>query len=452
MLEGKFNAEYQKKLVTADQAAALVKSGDVMIWGEFAMQPAEFDAALAKRKSELKGVRIDTDCLTFIPETAKADPTGESFILNDFYFSGISRMLGDRGLVYHIPPMYHQVPEIFRKGLRPKLDHSVIKVAPMDERGFFNFGPVSSLHANLREFSKNIIVEVNSSVPTCLGGPIPGIHISDVDYIIESVNNLPLAEIPELVATEADRKIAELLMEQMVDGACLQFGIGGLPNYIAKEIARSDLRDLGMHSEMLVDACVDMYEAGVLTGKRKQIDKNQMVYTFGLGSSKLYNFLDNNPACAMYPCEYTNDPFIIAQNDNVFAVCNCLEVDLYGQVSSESYGPRQISGTGGSLDFMLGAFRSKGGKGFMCLNSTVTQKDGTLTSRIVPGFDQFTVVTCPRTITFYVATEYGITSMKGKPTWQRAEDLINIAHPDFRDGLIKAAEQNKIWLHHNKRC
>lgn len=447
-----YRTEYQAKLITSDQAAQQVKSGDRVLIGEFALQARQFEAALARRKDELKGVLLHLDCLTFIPECVKIDPKGESFTFIDFYYSAISRALGEHSLCFHIPPMYHQMPAIWRKGLQPNLQIGICKVAPMDERGFFNFGPVSSLTAYMKDFCDIIMVEVDPAVPKCLGGTLPGIHISEVDYITECTGNEPMFEIPAVEASETDKIIANLLLQEIGDGACLQFGIGGLPNYVASELAKSDLKDLGMHSEMLVDACVDLVEAGVLTGKRKQIDKEQMVYTFAMGTKKLYDFLDDNPECAIQSCEYTNDPFIIAQNDNVFSVCNCLQVDLYGQVSSESMGIRQISGTGGALDFMLGAFRSNGGKGFMCLNSTKTKKDGTVESRIVPTFDPCTVVTCPRSITFYVATEWGITSMKGKSTWQRAEDLINIAHPDFRDELIKEAEENKIWLNHNRRA
>jgi acyl-CoA hydrolase len=272
-----------------------------------------------------------------------------------------------------------------------------------------------------------------------------------VDFIVESSKNPP----PVLIESkdepnEADRKIADILMGELQDGCCLQFGIGALPNLVGKLLAEADVKDLGMHSEMLVEASVDLFEAGILNGSRKTIDKGRMAYTFCVGSQRLYDFVENNPAVAVYPSDYTNDPFIIAQNDKVFAINNCLAVDLQGQISSESVGPLQISGTGGSIDFMMGSFRSKGGKGFQCLNSTRTNKDGMVASRIVPGFEPGTIVTIPRPMTFYVVTEYGIVNLKGLANWQRAEAVISIAHPDFRDDLIKAAEKNKVWRKTNK--
>ena len=199
-----------------------------------------------------------------------------------------------------------------------------------------------------------------------------------------------------------------------------------------------------------MDSYVDLYLAGKITGARKTTDRYKMVYTFAMGTKKLYDFLDNNPACAIYPVNYTNDPRIIALNDNFIAINNAIEIDLYGQVCSESVGTRQISGTGGQLDFIYGAFHSHGGKGMICLSSTFTDKDGRVQSRIRPTLTPGAVVTVPRSITSYVVTEYGIVNLKGKSTWQRSADLISIAHPDFRDELIKEAEKMKIWRRTNK--
>jgi len=199
-----------------------------------------------------------------------------------------------------------------------------------------------------------------------------------------------------------------------------------------------------------VDSFVGMYEAGRITGKRKNIDVGKMVYTFAMGTDRLYEFLDHNPVCASYPVHYCNDPYVIAKNDNVVAINNALEVDLYGQVASEASAGRQISGTGGQLDFIFGAYHSKGGKPIIALSSTVKKSDGTLASRITPALSPGTIVTVPRSIAAYIVTEYGYVNLKGKSTWERAEGLINIAHPSFRDELIKAAEKAKIWLRTNK--
>ena len=255
---------------------------------------------------------------------------------------------------------------------------------------------------------------------------------------------------PQTQASEADMGIAKHVMQLLEDGATIQLGIGALPNIVGSMIAHSDLKDLGVHTEMLADSYVDMYEAGRITGKHKSIDQGKMVYTFAMGSQKLYDFLDNNPAAAIYPVDYTNDPCVIGRNPKVFAINNAIEVDLFTQVSSESSGTRQISGTGGQLDFILGAFNSEGGKGLICISSTYKQKDGTMASRIVPTLSPGSIVTCPRSLVHYVVTEFGYAQMKGKSTWQRAEALINIAHPDFRDQLIKDAEAMGIWRRSNK--
>ncbi|MEN6389085.1 MAG: acetyl-CoA hydrolase/transferase C-terminal domain-containing protein [Syntrophomonas sp.] len=440
--------EYQKKLISADQAARLVKSGDWVQMGEFVQQPFDCDAALAKRKDELSDVKIRLTTTPRIPEIVKVDPESRHFILNDWHFSGVSRKLRDEGLCSYIPFTYHEGGRII--DLYLDIDVSFQPVTAMDKNGFFNFSTSNSMALFTTKKAKILVVEVNTSAPYCLGGNGEGVHISDVDYIVESRTNPPLANLHELPVSEVDRKIANLVMEEMSDGACIQLGIGAMPNTVGALIAQSDLKDLGVHTEMLVDSFVDMYEAGRITGKRKQIDKGKMVYTFAMGTDKLYKFLDHNPVCASFPVSYCNDPFIIAQNDNFVAINNCLEVDLYGQVASEASAGRQISGTGGQLDYIFGAFRSKNGKPIIALSSSVKRSDGKISSRINPGLSPGTVVTVPRSIAAYIITEFGTFNLKGKTTWQRAEGLINIAHPDFRDELIKEADKLKIWRRTNQ--
>lgn len=444
-----YESLYQKKLVTADEAVKVVKSGDWVQYGEFVMQPRELDAALAKRVNELQDVKVRAVCLTMMPEIIKADPKREHFRFNDWHFSGLSRALHQQNLCNYIPITYHEAGKIITEFTN--IDVAFVLVAPMDRNGYFNLGTSNSITSYVVEKAKTVIVEVNKSVPVCLGGNSEAIHISQVDYIVESQHNTKLLNLPEASITEEDRQIAHHLMEHLEDGACLQLGIGAMPNAIGAMIAESGLKDLGVHTEMLVDSFVDMYNSGVVTGKRKQIDKGKMVYTFAMGTDKLYDFLDLNPVCASYPVHYTNDPFIIAQNDKVFAINNAIEVDLYSQVASEASGTRQISGTGGQLDFIFASFRSKGGKGFICLSSTKKLSDGTVVSRIRPTLSPGTIVTIPRSLNYYIATEYGVAMMKGRTTWQRAEELINIAHPDFRDELIKEAEKMKIWVRTNKQ-
>jgi acyl-CoA hydrolase len=299
------------------------------------------------------------------------------------------------------------------------------------------------------EKARTIIVEINTQNPRCLGGRGELLHISQVDHVIEGANR-PLFELQPAPTGPVDAEIAAHVMSLMEDGATIQLGIGGLPNTVGALIAKSDLRDLGVHTEMLADSYVDMYEAGRVTNRKKTLDRGKMTYTFAMGTKRLYDFLDDNPACSIYPVSYTNDPDIICQNDKVIAINNAIEVDLFSQVASESAGPRQISGTGGQLDFIFGAFKSNGGKGLICLSSTITKKDGTLASRIVPTLPAATIVTCPRSMVHYVVTEYGAVQLKGKSVWARAEALIGIAHPSFRDALVKQAEAMGVWKRSNR--
>lgn len=441
--------QYREKLISPEQAARLVHSGNRIFYGEFILFPKTIDEALARRVAELHDVEIRGTCFTETPKVAEADPHQEHVSLGDWHFGTVSRRLHDRNLCYYVPLTYHQAPRIIRK--YHDYDVVFLTVAPMDARGYFNFGVCNSLTCSVLSKAKTIVVEVNDSVPYCLGGNQESIHISRVDHIVEGKNE-PLREIAAPKPTDVDNAIARHIMTEIEDGACIQLGIGGLPNVIGRMIAESDLRDIGIHTEMLVDSCVDLYGAGRATGARKKIDTYKMTYTFAMGTRKLYDFLDRNPSCASYPVNYVNDPRVIAVNDKVIAVNNAIEVDLFSQVCSESIGPAHKSGTGGQLDFIFGAFQSHGGKGFICLSSTYTDRDGTVRSRITPTLRPGSIVTVPRSIVHYVVTEHGIALLKGKSTWERAESLINIAHPQFREELIRQAEEMKIWKRSNRKA
>lgn len=440
---------YAQKLGSAAQAAAMVNSGDTVFLGEFVQGVEAVEVALAQRKTELRDVMLITTTRVRPLKCVEADPTRESFIWNDWHFSGLGRKMGERNLASYIPLCYHQAPQNI--ALYESPDLVVVQVTPMDGSGFFNFSTSCSMTPAYCRKARKVIVEVNTSVPRCLGGLDESIHISQVHMVVEGPNT-PLVQLPEIPATAADRRIAEHVMDLLEDGSTIQLGIGGLPNIVGSMIAQSDLKDLGVHTEMLADSYVDMYESGRITGRRKAIDPGKMVYTFAMGSKKLYDFLDNNPVAAIYPVSYTNDPCVIGRNPKVVAINNAIEVDLFSQVASESSGPRQISGTGGQLDFIFGAYRSEGGKGLICINSTYMRKDGSVGSRIVPTLSPGTVVTCPRSVVHYVVTEFGCAQLKAKSTWQRAEALIGISHPDFRDDLIKEAEAMGIWRRSSKRC
>ncbi len=443
--------EYKSKLVSANRAVKVIKSGDWVDYGSFCGQVRVLDKALAARKDELMDVQIWSCVNPYPTEVNTVDPQGESFVWNSWHVSGADRKIMKSGKpVYYSPVKYCEVPRYVRERIDP-IDVSMMQVCPMDKHGYFNFGPQNTHNKAVCERAKVVIVEVNEKQPRALGGYEEAVHISEVDFIVEGENS-PLAEIPQPPISDIDRSVAELIVADIGDGACIQIGIGSLANAVGMIIADSDLKDLGCHTEMLIDAYVFMHEAGKVTGTRKGIDPGKMVYTFALGTKMLYDFIDDNPKCAAYPVNYTNDPAISSLNDNLITVNLALEVDIYGQVCSESSGTRHISGTGGQLDFVLAGWRSRGGKSFICLPSANIGADGTLKSRIVPIITPGGIVTDPRTVADYIVTEYGKFAMKGKTVWQRAEGLINIAHPDVRDDLIKAAEAQNIWRKSNKIC
>lgn len=319
----------------------------------------------------------------------------------------------------------------------------------MDKHGWFNFGPQNSHSKAICDRAKIVIVEVNENMPRCLGGYEEAVHISEVDFIVEG-DNPPLVQLPTLDCSEVDKKAAQFIIEEISDGCCLQLGIGGMPNAVGKMIAQSDLKNLGCHTEMLVDAYLDLYQAGILTNLKKGIDPGKMVYAFAVGSQKLYDFIDDNPICASYPVNYTNRPSIAAMNDKLITINNAVEVDLYGQICAESSGTRIISGTGGQLDFVIAGYESKGGKSIVCLPSCYVDKNGNKHSRIVPTLTNGAIVTDPRSVAQYIVTEYGKFEVKGMSVWQRAEGIINLADPDFRDDLIKAADRQGIWRRTHK--
>ncbi|KUO73635.1 MAG: butyryl-CoA:acetate CoA-transferase [Desulfosporosinus sp. BRH_c37] len=441
-------AEYRSKLVSPEAAVKIVRNGDWVDWGAAMAQPYALDKALADRKDELKDIKLRCTLSLKEHEILKADPNGETFNFNSWYFGGIDRKLHDKGLVNHTPMLFRNEPLYYRKSLYDDVDVLMIRVTPMNQHGYFNFHLAVTASLAQCECAKKIIVEVNPKLPWALGGSEECIHISQVDFIVEAES--PIATIPAAAPTEIDKRIANIVVDEIVDGSCIQLGIGGMPNTVGTLLAESDLKDLGCQTEMMVDAYYYLYKAGKLTNKFKGIDKGKSTYSFSAGSPFLYEWIDNNPALAACPSNHTNNPYTMALNDNMISINNCLEVDLFGQVSSESSGTRQISGTGGQLDFVTGAYMSKGGKSILCCQSSYIDKQGVLQSRIIPTLPDASIVTVPRTQTHIIITEYGKADLAGRSTWERTERLINIAHPDKRDELIKEAEKMKIWRRTNK--
>jgi acyl-CoA hydrolase len=314
-------------------------------------------------------------------------------------------------------------------------------VSPMDKHGFFSCGVnvdygygLARLHPAMRL----LVVEVNEHMPRTHG--VNSFHVSEVDVIIE--NNVPLATLPEITVTHEDELIAQYIVEHIPDGACLQLGIGGMPNAVGHFLR--DKHDLGVHTEMITDSMLELYECGALTCRKKNYIPYKWVSSFALGSQKLYDFLDDNPMIDFYSVGFVNRPSIIGRNNKMISVNATLQVDLTGQCASESIGMQQYSGTGGQLDFVQGAWLSNGGQSFIALTSTYTDKSGQRQSKIVPAFEPGTFVTTPRTEVDWIVTEYGAAQLKGQNVRQRVEALINLAHPDFHAELRSQAKKFRL--------
>lgn len=440
---------YQNKLTTAANAANVIESGDWVDYGWCVNTPIAVDKEVAKRLPTLENVNFRGGILMWVPEIFQIEDPAAHMTWNSWHMGGVERKAVAQGFSFYAPIRYSELPRYYRDIACPS-KVAIFQVSPMDEHGYFSFGPSASHLAACCERAEIIIVEVNENMPRCLGGFENSIHISKVDMIVEG-DNPPIAEMGGGgAATEVDQAVAKLIVEEIPDGACLQLGIGGMPNAVGTMIAESDLKDLGVHTEMYVDAFVDIAKAGKITGAKKNIDRYRQTYAFGAGTKKMYDFLNDNPECMSAPVDYTNDIRSISALDNFISINNTVDIDLYGQVNAESAGIKNISGAGGQLDFVLGAYLSKGGKSFICCSSTFKNKQGELVSRIRPTLAEGSIVTDTRANTHYFVTEYGKVNLKGLSTWQKAEAIISVAHPDFRDDLIKEAEKMHIWRRSNK--
>ena len=388
------------------------------------------------------------NAISMLPVATVENDPGHSFTYNLWHCSGLDRKYLDRGMAYHTPMLFRHCGSYYRKGYAP-VDVAMVTVAPMDEQGFFSFGLTNCAMQELLEAAKTIVLEVNPSMPVTRGVESGRIHIRDVDCVVECDRPVPTVSSP--AASEPDRRIAAHILPFITSGATLQLGIGGIPNAIGTLIAESDVKDLGMHTELMSDGYLDLYRAGKITNRYKPLHRGKGIFSICSGSRELYDFLDRNEEILTAPMRYVNSPETIRQLDDFVSINGCIAVDLYGQVSSESSGTRQISGTGGQLDFITGALEAEHGRAFLTMHATFTDKAGRVHSRILPRFTEGDIITTPRTQAPAIVTEYGIAMLPGKSTWQRAEALIGIAHPDFREELIRAAEAQKIWRRSSKR-
>jgi acyl-CoA hydrolase len=426
--------------ISSDEAACLVRSGMWIDYGVALSQPDVFDKSLAARKDSLHNVKIRA-CLTTRPRAVlEEDPEGGSFFWFNWHFLSYDRKKHDLGRCNYMPLNLSEVPDYYRRFIEP-VDMVVLKTCPIDDNGCFNFSATNMWHRAIIERARMVIVEVTQGLPYVYGRQ-NSVHLSEVDYIIDG-DNQPPPDLPNPQPSEVDRAVARRIAAEIDDGACLQVGIGGMPNAVCALLLESGVRDLGVHTEMLTDGLGQLYRAGRVSGSRKTLDPGKVVYSFALGSSELYAAIRDNPDFICCPVDYTNSPVNVLRNDQVISINNTTQIDLQGQAASESDGHRHISGTGGQLDFVRGAYASKGGKSFICLSSTY-EKRGERRSRVVLNLTLGTVVTTPRSDIMYIVTEYGMINLKGKSVAERAKGLIPLAHPDFREDLERQAYEHRL--------
>jgi acyl-CoA hydrolase len=428
------------RALSAAAAAELVRSGMWLDYGAALGQPDAFDAALAARTAELEDVKIRA-CLSTRPRAVlEADPEGRHFCWLNLHFSGYDRRKHDAGICSYLPVNLGEISDYYRRFI-PPVDIVILKTCPADADGWYNFGPTSLWHRAIVERAKTVIVEVSRGVPYVCGEQ-HGVHQSEVDYVIEG-DHVPVAELPAIPAGAVDQAVARHIAAEIDDGACLQVGIGAMPNAVCTLLLESGVKDLGVHTEMMVDGFAALYRAGRISGRHKALNPGKIVYSFALGTRMLYDTLERNPDFECWPVEYSNSPHIVMQNPGMVAINNTTQVDLTGQAASESDGCRQISGTGGQAQFVRGAYAAERGKSFICLASTYDRR-GERRSRIVPMLTPGNIVTTTRADMMYVVTEYGIANLKGKSVPERARALIALAHPDFREQLEREAHAQRL--------
>jgi acetyl-CoA hydrolase len=429
-----WTTQYQSRVVSAEKAVEAIKSGNRIFMTGNVSVPQKLLAALVAYAPNLKDVEI-CQALSVGPGDYVA-PTMEGHLrINTLFISANVRKAVQEGRADFTPVMLSEFPLLFKNGILP-VDVALIHVSPPDEHGFCSLGVEVGLTKSPAESAKMIIAEVNEQMPRTLGDSF--IHVSRLSYIVPV--NYPVSELPMGGGgdDETSQKIASHIAGLIPDGATMQMGIGAIPDAVLSFLG--DKRDLGIHSEMFSDGVVRLVEKGVITSARKTLHPGKIVVGFILGTQALYSWAHDNPLCDFHRQEYINDPFVIAQNEKMVAINSAIEVDLTGQVCADSIGPKFYSGVGGQVDFIYGASRSKGGVPIIALPSTTRLKDGTLLSRIAAMLKQGAGVVTSRNHVHYVVTEFGVAHLYGKTIRQRAQQLISIAHPDFRSDLEKQAK------------
>ncbi len=429
---------YKSKLKTAADAAAIIPSGAKLSMGMAMGEPPALLEALATRarNGQVEGLRV-----YYFEATSIAGKTILDYELNGriqpycMFVSAAERDLikkgleNDRKVVNYVPNNFHQAPRLMTEDIG--VDSFVCTVSPMDAHGYFSMGVGNDYSSKVARAAKHLIVEVNRHMPR-VGGVGAMLHVSEVEAIVE--NNAPLLELPVRKSSADDAAIGKIIAGMVPDGACLQMGVGALPNLVCAEL--KDRKDLGVHTEALNPGLVDLIKAGVVTNQRKKLNTGTSIFTFAMGQKAMYDFIDGNPAVESAPVDYVNNPTIIAQNDNVISINATIQIDLTGACNSEHMLGHQYSASGGQLDFVRGAYASKGGKSIIATASTAAHGK---VSKIVARLDG--PVTVPRIDTHWVVTEFGSVNMKGLSSTERAKALIGLAHPEFRDGLVASAQK-----------
>jgi itaconate CoA-transferase len=427
-----YRAQYRSKLTTPEQAVSGIQSGSTLVHGLAAAEPPALLQAIADRlrAGEFNNLSVHSLLpMENVSKTLLSPDLADCVQAFSWFVSKSSRSAVRVGLNYYVPNHFHQVPRLMRENL--DIDVTITTVSPMDRAGFFSFGTSNDYTSTVARCCKRLIVEVNKNMPRVFGDAL--LHISEVDAIIE--HTAPLVEFKWPGPKVEDDAIGKLVAELVPDGATLQLGFGGLPNVIAMKLM--DHKDLGIHTEVFGPAMVELIRKGAVTGRRKNLHPMKNVFTVAEGTGEMYRFMNNNPSMESYPVSYTNNPDVIAKNDNLVSINSIIQVDLLGQCNAESLDGHEYSGTGGQLDYVRGAYNSRGGKSILAFYSTARKGQ---VSRVVSRLDSGAVITTPRMDVHYLVTEYGAVNLKGKSTRERALDIISLAAPRFRDSLLREAE------------
>ncbi|HEX2868909.1 MAG TPA: acetyl-CoA hydrolase/transferase C-terminal domain-containing protein [Ignavibacteriales bacterium] len=427
---------YNSKLVTADEAVKVIKSRDNLVIQPGCAVPMELVRAMVRRKDELENVNI-FHILT-VGKMPYLEPGMEKhFKHTAFFIGGNSRQAVNEGRAEFVPIFLSEVPLLFKNGII-KPDVAMINVSPPDEHGFCSYGVDVGTIKTAAEKSKIIIAQVNKNMPRALGDCF--IHINKIHYLVE--HDEAIQELPQVDSDLNEdtlaiyNNIGHYIADLIEDGSTLQLGIGAIPDAVLRFLKNK--KDLGVHTEMFSDGMIELVEEGIVNNEKKTLHPGKIIAGFVLGTKRAFDFINNNPIVEFHPQEYVNDPFIVSRNNKMVAINSAIEVDLTGQVCADSIGTRFFSGIGGQVDFIRGAARSEGGKPIIALPSTT--KDFKI-SRIVPVLKQGAGVVTSRGDVHYIVTEYGVAHLYGKSIKERAKALIRVAHPQFREELMRYASE-----------